>query len=193
MLLTEQIHAELAGDVRRWFARRLPPEQHDQVDDRVQETFLRIHRNLATLRDETRLAPWVFRICRSVLVDHARRDRPTEELDLQSDLSGRAGSDAALLDRSFAEAQDRDATSRVASWLVPFIETLPEGQREAVRLSEIEGLSQVEVAERLGLSKSGARTRVQRGRVALREALEACCAIGFEGGEVVSIDRQCGC
>jgi RNA polymerase sigma-70 factor (ECF subfamily) len=182
VLLTEQIHAAFADDIRRWFARRVPA---DVVDDRVQETFLRIHGSLGDLRDETRLAPWVFRVCRSVLVDHARRERPTESLDLQSD--------AILRDDALDDLSEQRATATVASWLLPFIETLPEGQREAVRLSEIEGLSQVEVAERLGLSKSGARTRVQRGRAALRVALEDCCRIGFADGEVVSIEPRCDC
>lgn len=182
MLLTEQIHTALADDIRRWFARRVPA---DEVDDRVQETFLRIHTNLDGLRDETRLAPWVFQVCRSVLVDHARRDRPTVALDLQSAPGLRAD--------PLADLSEQQATAVVASWLLPFIETLPEGQREAVRLSEIDGLSQVEVAARLGLSKSGARTRVQRGRAALREALEDCCRIGFADGEVVSIEPHCDC
>ena len=190
MLLTEQVHAAFAGDVRRWFARRVPA---DVVDDRVQETFLRIHRNLDGLRDETRLAPWVFQICRSVWVDHARRDRADRPLEEPSTPDSRPIDVPELLDRTFETQVDTEATTLVASWLLPFIETLPEGQREAVRLSEIEGLSQVEVAEQLGLSKSGARTRVQRGRVALRASLEACCRIGFEEGEDVSIERQCGC
>lgn len=170
---THQVHRLFGDDVRRWFQRRAAA---DQVDDLVQETFLRIHRNLDGLRDEDRLAPWVFRVCRSVLVDSSRRERPHEEL-------GELTVDPA----------EPEATLLVASWLPFFVETLPETYREAVRLSELEGLSQAEVARRLELSPSGARSRVQRGRVLLREALEDCCRIAFEHGEVVGIDRNCGC
>ncbi|MBI3467599.1 MAG: winged helix-turn-helix transcriptional regulator [Planctomycetes bacterium] len=54
------------------------------------------------------------------------------------------------------------------------------GYREAIRLAEIEGLSQQEVAERLGLSLSGAKSRIQRGRAMFREALERCCQFEFD-------------
>lgn len=171
---TASVHAHFHDDVRRWFQRRAPA---DRVDDLVQEAFLRIHRGLPSLRDQERVAPWVFRVCRSVWIDAARRERPHEELP-------------PLL----VEPDEPDATERVAGWLPFFVETLPPTYREAVRLSELEGLSQAEVARRLGLSASGARSRVQRGRRLLRQSLEDCCRIGFEGGEVVAIDpRSCGC
>jgi RNA polymerase sigma-70 factor (ECF subfamily) len=156
--------------------RRAPP---DDIDDLVQETFLRVHRGLGDLRAAERVAPWVSRLARSVLVDHYRRHRPTEALDV--DVAAPEGPPAL------------DATPMVASWLPGFVAGLPETYREAVRLSELEGLSQREVARRLGLSPSGARTRVQRGRAKLREALLACCAVRLEGGEVVDVRSNCDC
>lgn len=170
---TRQVYAHFSRDVRRWFERRAPA---DQVDDLVQDAFLRIHRNLDGVREDERLAPYVFRVCRSVLVDSARRHRPHEELPELS-----------------VAADEPEATPLVASWLPFFVESLPPTYREAVRLSELEGLSQAEVARRLEISPSGARSRVQRGRKLLRVALEDCCRIGFEEGEVVTIERNCGC
>ncbi len=81
------------------------------------------------------------------------------------------------------------------------IRSLPEGYREAVRLAEIEGLPQQEVADRLGLSLSGAKSRIQRGRVLLKDALEGCCRFEIDGrGNVMDCDpkpdrkvcRDCG-
>ena len=173
---SDAVYRSLHGDVRRWFARRAPP---DAVDDLVQEAFLRIHRGLPALREADRLEPWVFRICRSVLVDTHRRSRPEEP----------------LVEEPQVEAPLPDgATAVVAGWMPAFVEQLPEPYREAVRLTELEGLSQAELARRLGLSASGARTRVQRGRALLREALLACCHVVLEEGEVVDVrPRQCGC
>jgi RNA polymerase sigma-70 factor (ECF subfamily) len=62
-----------------------------------------------------------------------------------------------------------------------------------VRLSELEGVSQAEVAARLGLSASGARSRVQRGRRMVREALDDCCRVVIDGGEVVDVTARAGC
>src|SRR5690606_23324295 len=64
---------------------------------------------------------------------------------------------------------EHDVHEEVLTWLVPMIAELPEGYAEAVRLADVEGLTQQELAERLGLSLSGAKSRVQRGRVLLGE------------------------
>jgi len=54
------------------------------------------------------------------------------------------------------------------------IEQLPEKYRVAIRLSEVEGAQQ-DVADRLGLSLSGAKSRIQRGRLLLKGVLVQCC------------------
>jgi predicted DNA-binding protein (UPF0251 family) len=73
--------------------------------------------------------------------------------------------------------------------------------QEAVRLSEIEELPQHEVADRIGLSVSGAKSRVQRGRAMLREVLDQCCVFQFDRqGNLMDCDpkpdrnvcRDCG-
>ena len=64
--------------------------------------------------------------------------------------------------------------------LRPFVAALPERYREAVRLSELDGLNHAAVAERLGLSVSGVKSRVQRGREQLRAMLHRCCEIALD-------------
>lgn len=173
---TEAVYAALHGGVRGWFARRAPS---DAVDDLVQEAFLRIHRGLPGLRDQDRVGPWVYRVCRNVLLDRQRDAHPEEALDDE------------VIDPT--GPIEPDATAVVAGWLPGFVEGLPEPYREAVRLAELEGVPQAEVARRLGLSASGARTRVQRGRKLVRESLDDCCRVVLDGGEVVDVRSQGGC
>jgi RNA polymerase sigma-70 factor (ECF subfamily) len=180
---TAAVHAALGEELRRYFARRV---QGPLVDDLVQDTFLRVHQGLPGLRDHDRLAPWVMRVARSVLVDHLRKRREDlhEDTDEQDVLT-------VPPDSPFP-----DPTAVVASWLPLYIEALAEPYREALRRTELLGHSQARLARDLGLSASGARSRVQRGRRLLREALEACCEIGWEGGEVVAVARRadpCAC
>lgn len=179
MTTTEDVWRALAGALRAFIARRVNGAA--DVDDVLQETFLTVHKGLASVRDEERLVAWVYQVAKSRIIDHYRRRRPVSELP---DLA----EEPPLDDTDVVRAE-------VASWLAPFVAALPETYREAVRLSELEGLPQREVAARLGLSLSGAKSRVQRGRALLRGLLEACCAMERDAlGRVVGYTpRGDGC
>jgi RNA polymerase sigma-70 factor (ECF subfamily) len=152
---TDRIYRDLGADLRRYVARRVP----EAVDDVVQEIFLRIHERIGELREADRLAAWVFRIARSVVVDHVRRKKPVGEPD----------------EALAADEEEPNLNETVASWLPGMLANLPEDYREAVALCEVEGLSQQAIADRLGLSLSGAKSRVQRGRRLLEARLLDCC------------------
>ncbi|MCB9638157.1 MAG: sigma-70 family RNA polymerase sigma factor [Myxococcales bacterium] len=155
-----------------------------EIDDILQETLLRIWKGISQLREEERLDAWIYKVARSVMMDRWRRDarrRGHEESfgrEMQSLQEDRVEVD---IEETGWSPQDLLALS------VPeFIEALPETYREILKLTEIEGLTQQEAATRLGLSLSGAKSRVQRGRRLLRESFEACCALAFDSrGRVV--------
>ncbi|HEY8503013.1 MAG TPA: RNA polymerase sigma factor SigZ [Gemmataceae bacterium] len=175
---TEAIWSRLSADLRRFIRRRVPDDH--TADDLLQETFLRIHRNIGTLRGGERVAAWVYRIARNVIHDH-HRQRPRRT--------------AALDDSVPAPAPDPRAElrARAGLWLDELVRQLPETYRDAVRLSEVEGLTHQEVADRLGLSLSGAKSRVRRGRAMLREALDACCRFEFDRrGNLTGCDPKPG-
>ncbi len=163
---TESIWTHLSSDLRRFIRRRVPDDH--LAEDLLQEVFVRIHRGVATLHDADRLEAWVYRIVRNVITDHFRRLDRTLEL-----------ADADPVD----DAEDPQSQTRCRStlWLDEMIRTLPDGYRDAVRLAEIDGLPQAEVGVRLGLSVSGAKSRIQRGRALLKGALEQCCQLEFDG------------
>ena len=71
------------------------------------------------------------------------------------------------------------------------IRTLPARYAEALLLTDIDGLTQAAAAERLGLSLSGMKSRVQRGRRLLKQTLLRCCAVELDrrGGVVDSYPR----
>ena len=157
----EAIWTHLSSDLRRFIRRRVSDDH--AADDLLQETFVRVHRNIGTLHEADRLASWVYQIARNVVHDHYRRA---------------AGGAVALADADpVDDADDRLSQGRCrgCDWMDEMIGGLPDGYREAVQMSEIEGLAQQEVADRLGLSLSGAKSRIQRGRVMLKGALEQCC------------------
>lgn len=177
---TARVWEAFAGDVRRYFARRVA-EPHD-ADDLVQEVFLRVHRHLPDLRAGERVAPWVFRIARHALIDFYRR-RGTRAAIAPLD------NEIVLLD-----ADDGSLTALVASWLEDFLPALEAGDQEALRLADIEGVSQVALAARWGVSVSGAKSRVQRARRRLRDAVLACCHVEFDRhGNVLAYEKRSRC
>jgi RNA polymerase sigma-70 factor, ECF subfamily len=90
--------------------------------------------------------------------------------------------------------EEPDARHELAQCLRPFIDSLPDHYREAVELSELRGLSQRETADRLGLSLSGAKSRVQRARQRLEELVLACCQVEFDSrGEIMDYRPVVGC
>jgi RNA polymerase sigma-70 factor (ECF subfamily) len=157
------VYDALADDLLRYFSRRVDDAT---AHDLRQETFLRLHQQLDTLSDDEHIAAWTFRVARNLLIDHHRRQRPAVPVDPEAHADAREPVD-----------DDDDVSAQVASWLPAFVALLDAPTREALELAELEGLTQREVAARLGLSTSGAKSRVQRGRHKLREALEACCEI----------------
>ena len=157
----------------RYLRRRLPTEA--DAEDVLQDVFLRIHEGAGAGRPE-RLEAWVFGIARRAVADFYRaRGRRLDDAPEEAAEPAVAPDEAGV----HARRGDHDVHEEVLSWLVPMVEALPEGYREAVRLADVEGLPQREVAARLGLTLSGAKSRVQRGRALLGEALQACCEVAF--------------
>jgi RNA polymerase sigma-70 factor (ECF subfamily) len=158
----------LSSDVGRLVARRLPTRA--DVDDVVQEVLLRVWRGGRDLRSEERFSGWLSRIAYTAAADHMRsRQRHPVAI-------GQAGPEQA----SESDEPQPDARMLIAAVLRPFVDNLAELYREAVTLSELEGLSHPVIAQRLGLSVSGVKSRVQRGRELLRQMLERCCQIALD-------------
>jgi RNA polymerase sigma-70 factor (ECF subfamily) len=79
----------------------------------------------------------------------------------------------------------------VSSWISPFIMGLPKKYRDALILSEINGMSQKDLAVHLGISYAGARSRVQRGRRLLKEELTQCCIFHTDKyGNIMDVNRK---
>jgi RNA polymerase sigma-70 factor (ECF subfamily) len=181
MITTEMRGAwrELEQKLRPFVARRV---HGADVDDVVQDVFLRMQRNLCQLRDEQRFGPWVYQIARSAIIDHQRaalrRPVATDEAP--------DGSTPAI-----DEDEDGAVERELATYLAPFVAALPSPYREALTLTELEGLTQKDAAAMLGVSLSGMKSRVQRGRARLREMLDACCKITVDvRGRVIGCEPR---
>ena len=151
------------------------------ADDLLQEVFLKIHARLDSLKDETKLESWLYQITRHAIIDHYRGQ--TTRVELPETLGNEA-------------AENASRHQQIAAGLLPMIHALPPKYRDALLLTEFEGVSQKELAARLGISVSGAKSRVQRARQMLKEGLLECCHFEFDRyGTIIDYHRvsQCAC
>ena len=156
---TEQVWELLSAKLRSFLLRRVSDEQ--VAEDLLQETFVRIHRKLGDIDDAQRITSWVFQIARNLVIDHYR-SKSRAAMELADDLAANVDGD--------------NLNEHVAGWLPHIIAKLPNTYREPVELYEIMGVSQQGIADKLGLSLSGAKSRVQRGRKKLTAILLDCCS-----------------
>jgi RNA polymerase sigma-70 factor, ECF subfamily len=176
----EDFHASLLA----FIARRV--RDRDSAEDILQEVMLRIHRHAREGERPHALSAWVHQIARNAITDHYRRAANRREQPTGIELDD---------EPSAAEPDDDAARSEIAACLRPLLDELPSGHREAVTLTELGGLSQVDAARQLGISTSGMKSRVQRGRAQLRELLVACCEINLDRrARITSYEpRRSGC
>jgi RNA polymerase sigma-70 factor (ECF subfamily) len=168
MTVTAVPWSDVAERLRPFVARRVPP---GEIEDVVQDVLVKMHGGLAAVREDDRLAAWMFQIARNAITDAARKRARTP-----SDPGGAAEA----LPADTSGGQDREAATALAGCVSLFVAQLPSPYREAITLVELEGKTAREAAEMTGISVSGMKSRVQRGRAQLRELLESCCEIAID-------------
>jgi len=150
------------------------------VDDVIQDVFVRMQRGLAGVRDDERFSAWLFQVARSAIADQgrARARHPLAAAEPPEETS--AGDD-----------DDREAFRHLSGCVAMFVARLPSPYREAVTLVELEGQTVREAAALAGVSVSGMKSRVQRGRAQLRALFEQCCDIALDArGKVTDFERR---
>ena len=173
----ESIWNEVASQLRSFIRSRV--RDHAAAEDILQEIFIKIHQKLPTVRASERLEAWVWRITRNAISDYFRKVRPSEPLP--ADLA--------------PTSEDPDDTPDLRPCVRRFLNELDPAYREALVLTEWQGLTQDQMGKRLGLSSSGAKSRVQRARGQLKKLLLDCCRFELDrrGTVIEMTPRQKKC
>ena len=181
MSSTESLWEQFSDKLRGFL--RTKVSDPETAEDLLQEVFLRIHKHIDEIRDEERLTSWVYQIARNLVTDYYRKKgkAPVSGLPMEE-----------LADES-RPSEGGDTSRVVANWLAGMISELPDPYAEAVELYEMRGLSQQQIADKMGISLSGAKSRIQRGREKLKGILDDCCTLKLDSyGTVVDFDQKYG-
>ena len=140
------------------------------ADDLTQETFVKVGNALAKGTQPEHFRGWLFQIARNTIIDFVKETRrfvPFEEANVTSKVE---------ISDTFDPVDD-EFRKRLFSYTLKVIETLPDEDREALTLTELDGLSREELAGELKISLSAAKSRVHRARTKLRKTVEECCRL----------------
>lgn len=114
--------------------------------------------------DPSRLSSWLYQVVRNAIADHWRRRRPTEPLS----------------EELASERLSSDDRGHLLGCLEPFLARLDPAEAEALRLADAQDRPQAEIASLMGLSLSGAKSRIQRARAKVMQMYRECCAVQLD-------------
>jgi RNA polymerase sigma-70 factor (ECF subfamily) len=177
-VVSEQLWETFSAPLQQFILRRVP-DPHS-AEDILQDVFLKIHTRIDTLQQQERVAAWIYQIARNAIADYYRAQQPTTDLSETLPAS--------------EEQAGNDIVRELLPCVAAMVDAVPEAYREALRLTEYEGLSQKALSERLGISFSGAKSRVQRARAKIKAQLLACCHFQFDyAGRIAGYQPYCAC
>lgn len=141
-----------------------------EAEDVAQETFLRVYANLDNYDPQYKFSTWIYRIASNLSIDHIRKRKQTLSLDAEV-----AGSDGMDWHDRFADMgkgpEEEVLTDELQEEVQGAIMSLNPNYRAVMILRYIEDLSLQEISEAIALPISTIKTRIHRGREALRKKL----------------------
>lgn len=171
------VDPQLYHQMKSFILRRVKNQQ--DAEDILQEVFIKVQLKSNQLKEAEKFTAWMYTMTRNSIMDYHRAKKKTIEPEALTQTD------------EYNEFNDC-----VASCLNQLMATLPSPYREALELTEKENLPQKELAIQLGISYSGAKSRVQRARQMLKEKMDALYNIKTDGyGNVLVCEDivPCGC
>src|SRR5437667_6598619 len=174
---TEKVWEDFNTGLKRFILKQVQDEPG--AEDILQDVFLKIHSHIGSLKESDKLQSWIYQIARNEIADFYRAHKLTSEL-----------TEVAYL----PEDPFDDVVGDLLPYVKKLVDDLPPDYRQALILTEYEGLTQRELAERLSISISGAKSRVQRAREKVKLMLLRCCHFEFDHlGRIIDYESNCDC
>jgi RNA polymerase sigma-70 factor (ECF subfamily) len=151
-----------------------------EADDVVQETFLRTHHRLDSLRDPTALTPWLYRIATHICLDRLRQRTRRAPLEIDADPT-----DVTEVDSDSPSLQQIVEQNEMSDCVQRYLDSLSDSYRAVILLHDLHELTGPEMAELLGVSLATVKIRLHRARRKLQAQLEVGCAFSHDKRDVL--------
>ncbi|SEC82961.1 RNA polymerase, sigma subunit, SigZ [Tenacibaculum sp. MAR_2009_124] len=166
-MTTKQVWSKYSDDLKYFIISKV--RNQTAAEDILQNTFIKIHTKLHTLKDITKLKPWIFSIARNSIIDYFKTTNQTFDIAI------------------FGEnTEDYDSSHTEQDCLRGILKNLPKKYRDPLFLSDIKGLKQQEVADQLKQSLSTTKSQIQRARKLIAQGFMDCCGFVMnENGKLI--------
>jgi RNA polymerase sigma-70 factor (ECF subfamily) len=150
------------------------------ADDLVQETFIKVQKNLNQLKEETKLSAWIFRIAYNLCQDHFRKTSQSSKRE-QISADERQFIAEPLFQKEFEQHQ-------MGACVQDKIRLLPESYQTVLVLFDLMEFSHQEIADILDISVENVKVRLHRARKKLKAILEEECRFEVDDRNVLICD-----
>ncbi|MCC6758481.1 MAG: sigma-70 family RNA polymerase sigma factor [Candidatus Omnitrophica bacterium] len=145
----------------------------ESAEDIAQETFIRVHRSLASYSPQSKFQTWLYVIARNLCLNELRNNK-NRAYSLDGMLETEDGEmPAQFADHNAADPANELVNKETLAKLIEVIESLPENQRTAVLLQRFDGLSYDEIAKVLGCSLQAVKSLLNRAKESLKDKLSS--------------------
>lgn len=157
-----------------------------QAEDIAQTVMLKVSEGLRGFRGGASLSTWIYRIATNAALDRLRTRRPEEGQDVAEP----EGDAEAPLEAQTPSVEATLIRSEMSACIRRFVEALPENYRAVMVLAEIEGFTNAEIAQILGIGVDAVKIRLHRARAALRKELAAGCNLEHDEHRELACDPK---
>jgi RNA polymerase sigma-70 factor (ECF subfamily) len=185
----EALYSEYYPRITRYLGRLVGDAEAEDV---AQEAFVKISKSLDGFRGEAQIATWIYRIATNTAMDHHRKASSqlaakTADLSDEGDLSS---DERELLQDSAPPTDTALIRKDMNECIRGLVNDLPDNYRAVLMLGDLEGFTNAELADILGVSLDTVKIRMHRARRRLKKAMDAACQLYRDERNELSCERS---
>lgn len=172
-----ELWLEHKGNLRNFIQKRV--KDQSLTDDILQEVLMKVYNFCITTSGVKNIRSWLFQIAQNTIIDHYRKQSNFIKQDDDFEI----------------EAEEENSAFKDAlNYILPMLDFLPEKYAEPLRLADLEGMKQADIASKIGLNLSATKSRIQRARQLLKAEFITCCHFETDRqGNIISFEIKDSC
>jgi RNA polymerase sigma-70 factor (ECF subfamily) len=168
----EEYKSALLGYIKKRVA------DEDDAKDILQEVLLKSYQFCSKGKNVLHLKSWLYKITQNAIIDYYKKNNKT----------------ITHIPEIVQENDEKSLIGEASDYIKTLLKLLPNEYATPLYLSDIDGIDQKVIAENLGLTLPNTKSRIQRGRIKLKEKFLECCVVSFgDNGEMISFDIKPEC